>query len=87
MESVVSDIADVRTVHDPRARWTGHQLTMQVHISVDGSTALVEAHQIAEEVRHALMHAIPRLQGVVVHVDPVESQPGEYHQATRHHES
>lgn len=85
MESVVSSIADVRTVHDLRARWIGHQLTMEVHISVDGSKTLVEAHQIAEEARHALMHAIPRLQDVVVHVDPVEAQPGEFHQTTFHH--
>jgi cation diffusion facilitator family transporter len=86
MESVTANIAGVREVHAIRARWVGHQLTMEVHICVDGTMTLLDAHQIAEEVRHALMHKVPRLNNVVVHVDPVESQPGEFHQTTRHHE-
>ena len=87
MEAVAVGVVGVQRVHSIRARWVGHQLTMEVHICADGSTTLVAAHQIAEEVRHALMHTIPRLNDVVVHVDPVESQPGEFHQTTRHHES
>ena len=87
MELVAVGVAGVQRVHSIRARWVGHQLTMEVHISADGATTLLAAHQIAEEVRHALMHSIPRLNDVVVHVDPVESQPGEFHQTTHHHES
>ena len=86
MESVAAGVPGVREVHALRARWVGHQLTMEVNICADGSKTLVEAHQIAEEVRHALMHSIPRLNDVVVHVDPVESRPGEFHQTTFHHE-
>jgi cation diffusion facilitator family transporter len=87
MESIAGSIAGVREVHAIRARWVGHQLTMEVHICVDGAMTLLDAHQTAEEVRHALMHNVPRLTDVVVHVDPVESHPGEFHQITRHHET
>ena len=38
-----------------------------------------EAHAIAESVRFDLLHHVPRLSNVIVHVDPVESYPGEYH--------
>jgi cation diffusion facilitator family transporter len=87
MESVAAGVPGVREVHALRARWVGHQLTMEVNICADGSLSLIAGHQIAEEVRHTLLHSIPRLNDVAVHVDPVESQPGEFHQTTRHHES
>jgi cation diffusion facilitator family transporter len=79
MEALVLEHPQVRTVNNIRARWIGHALTMELAIGVDGALSLAAAHAIAEKVRHDLLAHIPRLSNVVVHVDPIESYPGEYH--------
>lgn len=37
---------------------------------VDGNISTRQSHALAEEVRHALYHAQPRLNSIVVHVNP-----------------
>jgi divalent metal cation (Fe/Co/Zn/Cd) transporter len=44
---------------------------------VDPALSVQEAHRIAEEVEHELLHAIPRLRGANVHVDPHDHGPHE----------
>ena len=50
-----------------------------------GTAPDLESHQIAETVRHALFHALPSLQEVTVHVDPLDDPPGSAHGLTAHH--
>ena len=79
IEQIAREHSQVRQVNNIRARWVGHNLTMEMEIMVDGALPLVEAHAIAEDVRHELLAHVPRLSNVIVHVDPVETYPGEYH--------
>jgi cation diffusion facilitator family transporter len=72
----------VLAVHDVTVRWLGHRQRAELNIDVDGELSTAQGHQIAEEVRHDLFHALPALVEVTVHVDP---QGGEYHDATAHH--
>jgi cation diffusion facilitator family transporter len=85
IERVALEVQGVRLVHDIRARWVGHQIYMEIHISVDGHLSVIEGHRRAEEVCHELLHHIPRLSGIVVHVDPVEKIGESYHGLTAHH--
>jgi cation diffusion facilitator family transporter len=85
MEQLAGEVEGVAAVHATRARWLGHAVTMELHISVDGGLRVLDAHRIAEQVRHRLLHEIPRLSDVVVHVDPLEPSPGEHHEVTAHH--
>ncbi|MBI3030307.1 MAG: cation transporter [Candidatus Rokubacteria bacterium] len=85
LAGLVRRVAGVRDVYDLRARWLGHRLVAEMTISVEQSLSLVEGHQIAEEVRHALLHEIPHLADVTIHVDPFEDIPGRYHAITAHH--
>ena len=85
MEQIAGNHPGVSSVNHLRARWLGHKLTMEMAICVDGALPLVEAHAIAEDVRHELLDHIPRLTNVIVHVDPIELQPGEYHPLPSHH--
>jgi cation diffusion facilitator family transporter len=70
LESVASGCPSVEHVTSAKARWTGHALHAELEIQVDPSLTVQQAHRIAEEVEHELLHAIPQLRGATVHVDP-----------------
>jgi len=72
----------VLAVHDVTVRWLGHRQRAELNIDVDGELYTAHSHQIAEEVRHNLFHALPALVEVTVHVDP---QGDKYHDTTSHH--
>jgi cation diffusion facilitator family transporter len=72
LESTAAAVTGVEHVTSVKARWTGHALNAEIEIMVDSEISVNEAHRIAEEVEHELLHAIPRLRGASVHVDPHE---------------
>lgn len=74
---------DVRRV---RMRWMGHRLHAEVTIAVDADLTTAQSHQIAEDVRHRLFHAIPKLSEVLVHVEPWSAAGDTFHSDTHHHE-
>lgn len=55
-----------------RLRWVGRALRAECEISVDPRCSLVQAHDIAVQAEHGLIHAIPRLAAAVVHADPLD---------------
>jgi divalent metal cation (Fe/Co/Zn/Cd) transporter len=71
-------VEQVEEVSDVRARWVGHRLHAEVSVTVRGALSVGEGHAIAKEVRHQLLHHLPHLSRVVVHVDP-DGQGGERH--------
>lgn len=78
-------VSGVIDVHDVRVRWLGHTLQAELHITVNCQLPTVDSHRIAEEVRHALFHALPSLAEATVHVDPCECDTTvEYHFAAQH---
>lgn len=72
---------------DPRVRirWVGHELWADAEIIVDCDRSLSEAHAIAEQAQHDLLHELPRLARVTVHVDPCGHSGADHHAATAHH--
>lgn len=72
IETVASSVPGVEHVSNARARWSGHRLLAELAIDVDGSIAVEVGHGIAERVRQALLHDVPRLAEATVHVDPHE---------------
>jgi cation diffusion facilitator family transporter len=59
----------VDNVTDVRVRWSGHRLHAEVNLAVRGEMSVAEVHVIALEARHQLLHHLPYLENVVVHVD------------------
>ena len=49
-----------------------------VNVTVTGRLSVAEGHDIAKEVRHQLLHHLPHLDRVMVHVDP-DGQGGDDH--------
>ena len=78
-------VAGVEGVDAVRARWLGHQLEAELRITVDEELPTRESHRLAEEVRHQLYHALPRLRTITVHVDPCGHGGDDPHQLTAHH--
>jgi cation diffusion facilitator family transporter len=88
MEDAAGGVPGVRGVHDLRLRWIGHALWAELHIEVDGGLTTAGSHEIAEQVRHNLYHALPRLREITVHVDPCPCDTGDpiaHHALTAHH--
>src|SRR6266851_5338656 len=79
-----SHVPRVEEVTDVRARWIGHRLHAELSVTVAGGLSVGEGHEVAREVRHQLLHHVPHLGGVTVHVDPV-GQGGEHHHRIGEH--
>ncbi|KDN73801.1 cation diffusion facilitator family transporter [Streptomyces olindensis] len=75
-ERALTEVPGVRGVGELRLRWIGHRLRAEVAVVVDGEATVREAHRIAVDAEHALLHAVPRLTAALVHADP-EASPGE----------
>jgi cation diffusion facilitator family transporter len=77
-------VQEVRGVTEVRARWLGHRLHAELNIAVDPQLTIAQAHAVAAEVRHQLLHHLDYLSLVVIHVDPAD-QSGEAHHRIEEH--
>lgn len=77
IEAVAAAVVGVEHVSGARARWSGHRLLAELNVDVDGSVSVEAGHAIAEGVRAALLHDVPRLAEAIVHVDPHEHEAHE----------
>jgi cation diffusion facilitator family transporter len=80
-ERVLRETPGVESVTRLRLRWVGHDLLGEATIELDESLTLAQAHRIAAEAEHRLVHEMPRLQRVLVHPDPARDE----HAELRHH--
>ena len=85
IERTAAAVPGVEDVHDVRARWLGHTLQTELHITVDADLPTRASHRIAEEVRHALFHAQPKFATITVHIDPRGYAEYDPHELTAHH--
>jgi cation diffusion facilitator family transporter len=67
-----------------RARWIGHWLHAEVNLSVARDLSIAEAHAVGNEARHAILHHVPYLSNVVVHVDPEDTSGETFHRIEQH---
>jgi len=77
-------IPEVKEITDVRARWLGHRLHAELNVAVESELTIAQAHAVAAEVRHRLLHALPHLSLVVVHVDPLEQSGEQHHRIETH---
>ena len=84
-ERVVAATSGVEGEPHVRIRWVGHELWADAELTVDCDRSLSEAHAIAEQAQHDLLHELPRLARVTVHVDPCDHGGSDHHAATAHH--
>ncbi|MFI6540295.1 cation diffusion facilitator family transporter [Nonomuraea sp. NPDC050547] len=69
-ERILTVVPGVKGVGAVRMRWIGHTLRAEVDITVSHQLSLIEAHAVAVEAEHRLIHDLPRLRAATVHADP-----------------
>lgn len=60
----------VQGIHDLRTRSSGQSEFIQMHLELEGSLSLIEAHEITQEVAEALYRKFPDAE-VIIHQDPI----------------
>jgi len=86
-EAAMRDVPGVRSVESVRLRWIGHRMRAEAELTVDNTLGVVQAHAIADQAQHQLMHRVPRLDDATVHVNPSAQAGVDHHVATGHHRS
>jgi cation diffusion facilitator family transporter len=81
---VLSNTRGVSDVSEVRMRWSGHRLHAEVNIGVSRELSVTQGHAIAVEARHQLLHKLPYLSNVTIHIDP-EHLSGENHHSIADH--
>jgi ferrous-iron efflux pump FieF len=66
----VRDFPSIHGYHDLKTRVAGSRVFVNLHIELDGSQTLNEAHSIGAALRRAIIAAYPRAD-VLIHKDPV----------------
>jgi cation diffusion facilitator family transporter len=77
-------VEGVEEVTEVRARWLGHRLRAEVNVAVDPGLSVEEAHAVAREVNHQLLHHLRYLDAAVVHMDPLQEAGEEHHRIATH---
>ena len=87
-EAALAQVEGVRGVGAVRMRWIGHALRAEADIVVDAHLTVVDAHALAVQAEHALIHAVPRPTAATVHTDypRLPSAAEDLHAALAHHE-
>jgi cation diffusion facilitator family transporter len=74
----------VAEVTETRVRWIGHRLHAELNVAVNPDLSIEQAHEIAKEVRHTLLHQLQYLSNATIHLDPLTAS-GETHHCIREH--
>ena len=74
----VEDIAEVRV------RWIGHRLLAEVNLAVRSDLTVEKGHEIAQEVRHQLLHHLKYLANAIIHIDPLNASGERHHHIHEH---
>jgi cation diffusion facilitator family transporter len=70
VEHAPMHIEGVQGVHEARARWLGHKVHADLHVTVDRRLSVAEAHGIVDRVEKALADHVPSFGGATIHVCP-----------------
>ncbi|MEO7716450.1 MAG: cation diffusion facilitator family transporter [Capsulimonas sp.] len=72
IEHAPMHVPGVQSVHQARARWHGHRVFADLHITVDPDLSVHDSHAITDAVQDALREHVASFGEAVVHVCPGE---------------
>lgn len=85
VEAVLLATPGARATEEVRVRWVGHRVRVEASIAVAPGLSVTDAHAIATEAQHRLLHQIPNLAAATVHVSPDGPAAAEQHAVIAHH--
>lgn len=71
---VVERVPDVLGCHHIRSRGSADHVFLDMHIWMDGTTPLTDAHAISHRVKDLLMERYPQIADAVIHIEPPPKQ-------------
>lgn len=83
-EASIRSTPGVLDVELLRLRWTGHRIRGEAAVTVDPALTVTRGHDIAVDVHHRLLHELPKLVNVTVHVGPA-MHDADPHRTLAHH--
>ncbi len=84
VEHAARHTSGVRDVGEVRARWIGHRLTFDLNVAVNPDLSVTDGHGIAKEIRHQILHHVPHVASVTIHVDPASETGEGFHRIAGH---
>jgi cation diffusion facilitator family transporter len=70
VEKAPLNVAGVQEVHQARARWLGHSVQVDLHVTVDPALTVEDSHAIVERVHEALAGHVRAFGSANIHVCP-----------------
>lgn len=70
VRAIASQNPKIKGVHDLRTRSSGDRIFIQMHLDLDGSLTLHDAHALAEEIEQNVVAILPNAD-VIIHQDPI----------------
>ena len=86
-ENTLADTPGVIAVESVKVRWVGHRVRAEAGIVVDPLLTVTDAHAIAIDAHHRLLHHVPKLVEATVHVSPEGPAGEDQHALIDHHRS
>jgi cation diffusion facilitator family transporter len=83
-ECTATTVPGIHGVREVRMRWIGHSLRAELAVTVDADLTIEQAHHIAHDVEHQLVHAVPRLTAAIVHTEPAGTAQTAHDVLTHH---
>ena len=84
IQAVAQKAEGVLDVTEVRIRWLGHRLFAEANIAVQSELSVDQAHEMAKNVRHDLLHDLNFLSDVTIHVDPINVSGEKHHEISEH---
>jgi cation diffusion facilitator family transporter len=78
-------VAGVQRVGPVHARWVGHRLAASIAVVVDEDLSVRQGHEVTGAVRLELLHEVPHLDDIDIHVDPCGHHGTDPRAAARRH--
>jgi cation diffusion facilitator family transporter len=75
----------VVAVEAVKVRWVGHRVRAEAGILVDPQLSVIDAHAVATDAHHRLLHEVPKLVEATVHVSPAGPAGEQQHALIAHH--
>ena len=71
---VATSVEGVRGIHSLRARWAGHKIFCEMHVTVDDELNICDAHRIGVNVVDRIKSQMPSVEQVLVHLGPSQCE-------------
>jgi cation diffusion facilitator family transporter len=84
-ERIAAAVPGVLRAGEVRMRWIGHTVRAELAVTVDAALTVEQAHHIAHDVEHQLVHAVPRLTAATVHTEPAARAQAAHDTLAHHH--